>query len=442
MPEKRRRAPSSLLTRTNFTLGVSSILIAVIATIALYVFVIDPIAERSADDEAALVELSAKTWVELQPDARSAFELEMAFEHDLIISAAREDLPVFDSYVPYVDLLREKISERLGVEVEFLAGDELMWVDVPMGGYDLQIGMAPDRRAIQPLYVAIVIVGLGAAIVFGTSLLIVQRIARPLVKIAEQAEEFRGAGDMEPLPEEGPRELVSLARNFNTMAQEISTLLSNRTTLLAGISHDLRTPLTRMRLALELLPDTVDASLRERFERNLESMDELISDALRFARGAGEVAQEVELVGFVRDVLASFEQPVELETNVDPAHRVFVAPSAFRRVLINLVANGYKHGKNVRVRLNANVVRVIDDGPGIPPEYREKVFQPFFRLDESRSRLTGGSGLGLAIVQQLCEAHGWRIGIEEGDPRGASSEENGSKAGEETTGTTVWLAFA
>jgi signal transduction histidine kinase len=116
---------------------------------------------------------------------------------------------------------------------------------------------------------------------------------------------------------------------------------------------------------------------------------------------------------------------------------VFIAPSALRRVLINLVSNGFKHGKNVRVRLSESVVRVIDDGPGIPAEYREQVFQPFFRLDQSRSQLTGGSGLGLAIVQQLCEAHGWRIGIEDGD---SSAYENGENV-ENRRGTAVWLAF-
>lgn len=436
MSESKVRSPSSLLARTNLTLGVSSMLIVFIATIALYAFVIDPIAERSADDEAALLVLSAQTWVELDPTARLDFELEMAIEHDLIISEAREALPVFDDYFPYVyiDQIRQKIAERLGQDVIFLDGNDLIWVDVTMGGHDLQIGMSPDRRGMQPLYVAIVIVGMGAAIVYATSLFIVQRITKPLVKVAEQAEEFRGAKDIEPLPEEGPRELISLARNFNTMANEISALLANRTTLLAGISHDLRTPLTRMRLALELLPDTVDASLVERFERNLESMDELISDALRFARGAGEVAQEVELLDFVKEVLGSFERHVELQVAVDPTRRVFIAPSAFRRVLINLISNGFKHGENVRVRLSDNVVRVIDDGPGIPPEHRERVFQPFFRLDPSRSQLTGGSGLGLAIVQQLCEAHGWRIGIEDGE-QSAKSQPNGR-------GTTVRLTFA
>ena len=424
----RLRGPTSLLARTNLILAVSAVLIAASATIAMNTFVIDPIRAQSADDEAALLVLSAQTWVELPPSARPYFELEMAENHDLIITEAKQDLPEVDAYSTYFDLLRRRLAERLTLDVRLLQGDELLWVDVPMGGFELQLGFSAERRDIQPLYVAVVIVGLGAAIVFFSSLFIVQRIARPLVRVADQAEHFRGTHEIEPLPETGPRELASLARNFNTMAQEISGLLTNRTTLLAGISHDLRTPLTRMRLALALLPEDVDQELVGRFERNLESMDELIGDALRFARGTHEVAQEIELLPFVREVLASFDHSVSLCSHVAQTHRATVAPSAFRRVLMNLIGNGLQHGGHVEVSVEQDVIRVIDDGPGIAQQYREAVFQPFFRIDESRSSTTGGSGLGLAIVQQLCQSHGWKVGIED-RADGAS-------------GAQFWLRFA
>ena len=415
----RLRAPASLLGRTNLTLGVSGMLIAVISTIALYAFVIDPIAERSADDEAALLVLSAQTWVELPPAARPYFELELAQNHDLIISAARQELPVYEGSLDAMLLLQQKLQQRLATEVVLLDGDELVWAEVPMAGYSLQIGVAPDRRDTQPLYVAIIIVSLGAAIVFFTSLFVVQRVTRPLVKVAKQAERFRGLENIEPLAETGPRELVSLARNFNTMASEISVLLANRTTLMAGISHDLRTPLTRMRLALALLPDDIDKQLVRRFENNLESMDELIRDALRFAKGAGEKSQEFELVTIVEDTLGIFEQDVELRVNVTRSYRVILAPNAFSRVLTNLVANGFKHGGQVIVTVTATELVVMDNGPGIPPEHRSQIFQPFFRLDRSRNATTGGSGLGLAIVDQLCQTHGWTITVGESPLGGA-----------------------
>ncbi len=416
--ERKGLAPASLLARINLTLGVSSVLIALIATASLNYFVIDPIAQRSADDEAALLVLSAQTWVELPPDARPYFELELAQNHDLIVTDQTRQLAVAQSDAFYIELLEEALAERLGAQVRLLAGDELLWVDVGMGGHDLQIGFSPGRRDIQPVYVGIVIIVLGAAIVFAASFSIVRRITRPLVAIAGRVETFRGAQDFEPLPEEGPKELASLARNFNTMASEITTLISNRTTLLAGISHDLRTPLARMRLALGLLPDDVDEKLVARFDRNLTAMDELIGDALRFARGAGESAALVDLDALLTDVANSFETHVPYVCLESEPRQIKLAAGAFRRVLQNLVVNGIQHGSGVQLERRGLEVRVADHGAGIPEAHRQQVFQPFYRLDASRSSETGGSGLGLAIVRQLCDAHGWQVQIDSGEDGG------------------------
>jgi two-component system osmolarity sensor histidine kinase EnvZ len=400
-------------------LAFSSFLIAVVSTIALNVFVIDPIAERSADDEAALLVLSAQTWVELPPQARPYFELELAQSHDLIISVAEQTLPPLDRYLPFTELLLEKLQRRLALDVRMYDGNDLVWVDVPMAGYNLQIGFSPDRRDVQLLYVAIVIASLGAGIVFLTSLLIVRKIARPLVQVGKQAETFRGLAEIEPLPETGPRELVSLARNFNTMADEIALVLANRTTLMAGISHDLRTPLTRMRLALALLPDDVEQSLIQRFERNLEAMDVLIGDALRFAQGTREEAQSLALAPYVREVLDTFEQELDFLCVINDDVMLDLAPNAFSRVLTNLVGNAIKYADRVRVSLDGSEVVVSDDGPGIPVSERGRVFQPFYRLEASRNVSTGGSGLGLAVVQQLSAAHGWKIEIGDSPMGGA-----------------------
>jgi two-component system osmolarity sensor histidine kinase EnvZ len=412
--------PASLLTRTTLVLAISAIAIASTAILALNAFVIQPIAERSADDEAALLVLSAQTWVELPPGSRPYFELELAQNHDLIISSQARDLAPANLSMPFLDLLQAKLSERLGIAVHLMQGDDLIWANVPMGGYTMQIGLSPSRKDIQPLNVGLVIVIMGAAIVFGTSLLIVQRIARPLVRAAQLAETFRGGERFIPLPESGPSELVTLARSFNTMATEISALLSNRTTLLAGISHDLRTPLARMRLALELLPPDVDPKLIERFERNLTVMDELIGDALRFARGTGEAPQRVELRGYLGDIIGGIDEQVVLQWRGPETAQRMVAVGSLRRVLQNLLANARQHGAGLPELVveadtssDAVEIHVIDRGPGIPKDSRSAVFQPFFRLDRSRSQSTGGSGLGLAIVQQLCQAHGWLIEIRE-----------------------------
>ncbi len=411
--------PSSLLARTNAVLGISAIAITLAAVGALFVFVITPITDRSAGDEAGLIVLAAKTWVELQPDARPYFEIELLEYHDLIVTPDARELPLVSETDAFYGLLEAKLAERLGQPVQLMEGDGLLWANVAVGSFVIQVGFSPQRRELEPMMVAIIVIGAGSAIVFFASLFIVRRVAGPLVAASEAVEAFRGAEGFKPLPEEGPSELVTLAKSFNAMAHDVSTLLSNRTTLLAGISHDLRTPLARMRLALELLPEDVDRKLVDRFERNLIAMDELITDALRFARGAGEAPEEVEVVDYVESVVRGVDERIELQWAKAPGceipERALVASGALQRVVENLLGNAVRHGDGARVRVDVAdriTIHVLDDGPGIPEEYREQVFQPFYRLEGSRNRMTGGSGLGLAIVQQLCDAHGWEVGIQ------------------------------
>ena len=420
MPNPRLlQMPASLLGRTNLTLTISAALISIVSTIALYTFVIDPIAEKSADDEAALLVLSAQTWVELPPEARPFFELELAQNHDLIISQVIQELPEYQDSDSAIGLLVTKLEDRLLGEVTVLDGDDLVWVELSMGGYEFQIGVSPDRQQIQPLNVAIVIVGLGAGIVFFTSLLVVQRVTKPLVKISKQAERFRGDENIEPLPETGPRELISLARNFNTMAADISRLLANRTTLMAGISHDLRTPLTRMRLSLELLPEEADKNFVESMNRNILSMEELVTDALSFAKGTQEQLQEVSLGELVSDIVDSFDSEIPISSNVSGDFRLSLAINAFTRVVVNLISNAVLYGDRAEVVLDSNQLQILDYGPGIPENHKTQIFEPFFRLDQSRSALTAGSGLGLAIVSQLCSAHEWSVTVENRMPKGS-----------------------
>ena len=421
----RRKSPSSLLARANLVLGISAAAIALTSIIALAVFVILPIEDRSADDEAGLIVLSAKTWVELDAARRPAFEIEMLQNHDLIVSAKTRRLPYVEEGNRFYDLLASKLSERLDERVKLMESDDLLWANVPMGGYVMQVGISPQRQDIEPVYVGFVIVLFGAVIVPLTSALIVRRVAQPLTRAAQAVEAFRGAEGFQPLPEEGPEELVTLAASFNAMARNVTELLSNRTTLLAGISHDLRTPLTRMRFALEMLPPSVDGKLVERFERNLAAMEELIADALRFSRGAGEAPSQVDFKVYLEAVLRDVDEDLDIEWRETPPQLVEIATGAFQRVVANLIRNARQHGSGARLAVDYDgnlVFQVIDDGPGIPPEDREKVFRPFYRLEGSRSRATGGSGLGLAIVAQLCEAHGWRIRLDSSDSGGTVAE--------------------
>ena len=203
------------------------------------------------------------------------------------------------------------------------------------------------------------------------------------------------------------------------MARELTQLIENRTILLAGISHDLRTPLTHMRLALEMLtPEKADAALIDRLRQSTEKMDQLIGYTLELARGLEtHEAEEVDLREFIDGIIANYHRgpDTSIEWQPDTYCPVSIDTMAMQRVLVNLLDNAIRYAgdKPVTVRCyrdsNASVIQVLDRGEGIPASAREAVFRPFHRLENSRSRKTGGSGLGLAIAHQLCNAHGWTI---------------------------------
>ena len=395
-------------------LGISSLAIALTVLWSVLAFVTSPISERSAIDQGRLLVLSAQMWVELPAERRPNFEFELLVNHDLIVSENIRKLPIATGNNQYYDYLRREIQDRVGSPVEIMEADGLLWVNIPtLSGIVPQVGFSSQQREAQPAIVGFLIIVVGSIIVFGTSFYIVRRIAIPLVRVSESAQSFRGTGDFTPIPEEGPSELVSLAVSFNNMARDVSALLSNRTTLLAGISHDLRTPLARMRLALELLPNNVDSTLRYRFERNLEAMDDLIGDALRVARGTQEESKSTDPVRFTKQIVASIDENISVK--FEQAGCIDLPSGAYTRVLTNLVNNARRHAVGTAVHgslLDSSLhVHVMDEGPGIPDEERERVFQPFYRLDHSRSTSTGGSGLGLAIVSQLCLAHGWIVNL-------------------------------
>ena len=201
------------------------------------------------------------------------------------------------------------------------------------------------------------------------------------------------------------------------MAGEIEQLLANRTTLFAGISHDLRTPITRMQLALEMLPSDTDPALVANLRQDLGEMNRLISDTLDLARGLGPHEPEaIDLREFIDGIVTSQRHTgTEIQWTPGTCCICSVDTLALQRILTNLIDNAVRYGGDspVELRCYCNdheaVVQVLDHGPGIPASEREQVFQPFHRLETSRSRRTGGSGLGLAIARQLCDAHSWNI---------------------------------
>ncbi|MBE9568128.1 MAG: two-component sensor histidine kinase [Proteobacteria bacterium] len=222
----------------------------------------------------------------------------------------------------------------------------------------------------------------------------------------------------DPIREEGPEELVVLARGFNRMNVQVKELLANRTTLLAGIAHDLRTPLTQIQLALSMLPDEGgDRDLMNSIHGDLNVINRLIGETLSISLElAEETAMPTDIAMELDDIISKLQtdDAVIKWSRGKPCNRM-LQPLALRRIITNLLSNALRYGASKPVSVTYDCqervvsIQIMDNGPGIPAEHTEAVFRPFFRLEKSRGSETGGSGLGLAIVRQLADANGWKV---------------------------------
>lgn len=244
----------------------------------------------------------------------------------------------------------------------------------------------------------------------------------PLDNFTEAAHRLTRDIDMPPLPVQGPTEVKNAALAFNTMHGEIRRQLDERSQILAAISHDLKTPLTRLKLRLARHEPTEQTAL---IEADVDAMAALIEEGLDYARSQQlrETKVPVNLNHLVQDIA---DQATDLGHDCQVSGRckrsVPAAPRALERLLQNVVDNALRYATEVRIRLreDAEAVEVLvqDNGPGLPEELLEKVFEPYFRAESSRNRDTGGTGLGLAIARNLAQAHGGRIWLEHAVPRG------------------------
>jgi len=254
-------------------------------------------------------------------------------------------------------------------------------------------------------------------VLFAVASLFMRNQVRPISRLARAADEF-GKGrelgaDFKP---EGAQEVRRAAAAFNVMRQRIRRQIRQRTDMLSGVSHDLRTPITRMKLQLEMLPESEAVT---ELKADIAEMERMIEGYLTFARGEGnEAGTQVDLGVLIEDVVASWRRNrVKIDCHVEGTLEAWLRPDAIRRVLDNLLVNARRYGENIWVRAGrrgeAIDITVDDDGPGIAEAHREDVFRPFYRLDESRNPDTGGTGLGLAIARDLVRGHGGDITLED-----------------------------
>ncbi len=406
--------------------------LAMLIFAAVLTFVMLPLAERSADDLAALMVLSAQTWAELPPETRPAFEAELLRQHQV---ALRPDMPMPpDNHLVhgfYVHYLEQSLLQRSGLPAHLAraAGPERgewLWTTVMAGGQAIGIGFSEQRVNTHPLWGLAVVLLAGTGLASLVALWLAQRIAEPVARLEQAAAELAAGASPTLLPESGPRELAELARHFNQMALQVRDLLDARTTLLAGLSHDLRTPLARMRLAVELLTLKPSPALIGRLEHDIGEMNALIGQMLDLAKGIErEERRTFELAPWLDERAARYADAARasratISVSCSPGLQVHAAPGLLGRVVDNLLGNALRYAPGlIELRAQtldtgpAGLIRlsVLDLGPGIPADQMDAVWRPFQRVEGSRSPQTGGFGLGLAIIKQLATSQGWTVGL-------------------------------
>jgi two-component system osmolarity sensor histidine kinase EnvZ len=308
----------------------------------------------------------------------------------------------------------------LPVRVDTSRFRDLVRIDIQMREGVLTVEVPGSRLFSSSTYIFLMWMAGTSLVLFAIASVFMRNQIRPIKRLARAADRF-GKGRQDEREDEdykpqGSTEVRQAAHAFNLMRRRILRQIRQRTDMLSGVSHDLRTPLTRMRLQLALLEPGEE---RAALEAELGEMERMIEGYLDFARGeGGEPPVEVDLGALVGEVLSPFGRTgTPIDGHVEGQIRLVLKPNAMRRLLTNLVANARKYAGNVwlraGVRNGALEILIDDDGPGIPEAERERVFRPFYRLDRSRNSSTGGTGLGLAIARDIARAHGGEIFLED-----------------------------
>lgn len=430
-----RTTPSrpTLFRRTALTAAAGLLVFQLLSGAAILFFVLLPLAHRSADDLAGLLVLSARTWAELPPATRPDFAAELAANHGMHLSVAHTPLGDSVSHHPYVNFLRAALVARLdpGIVPRVTeSADGRFHADIPVAGQVLRFSFGANLIAPRPALALATSLVAGIAVSLVLAWLLARRVAAPVAQLAEAARRIGSDARPAELPESGVHELAELARIINQTAARLEARRENQNTLLAGVSHDLRSPLARLKMALGMLAEERDSPLLARMERDVADMETLIGAQLELARSRErEVAVTTDLDALLGELIEAAEAQTPGQTRLrasGPTCRIAVAPLAVKRIVGNLLDNAQRYGGPGRLELvrrcgaHAILIGVRDRGPGIPAALRDAVFRPFFRLDPSRTRGTGGSGLGLAIARQLADTQGWRLAIKPRRGGGAS----------------------
>ncbi|KDP88263.1 ATPase [Cupriavidus sp. SK-3] len=337
------------------------------------------------------------------------------YSYLLNAGTAGGDPPALQLSQEAVATIAEALGERYDVTANTLSADGAQFqVHLRLSdGSPLTIDVHPAPTGLSAWLPGLLCVQL--ALLAGCAWIAVRLVTRPLKQLAAAAENLGPDLKADLIPERGPAEVVHAAAAFNAMQQRIAGYLAERVQILAAISHDLQTPITRMRLRLDLMERS---EAQDKLYSDLRAMEHLVREGVTYARtlhGSAEALARVDLDALLDSLACDYRDgghAITLDGKVGAP--VLTRPQALRRILTNLVDNALKFGGDVDIAVfreeeGSLAIAVRDRGPGIPEAELERVMQPFYRLETSRNRGTGGTGLGLAIAQQLAQALGGRL---------------------------------
>lgn len=406
--------PGSFYYRTAAALFIATLASSVLLVCIGWLLVGRPMVKHQAMTFAKQIQNAADTYRIVAGSRRAEFIAHLDRDQALTLepgatSALSGDRP----RLPYFVHLESAISQLAGRPVPLLRRGEVYSFDFPVGDTRLRFHFNESRTGAAP------VLALSAMTVFAVlssllaAVLVGKYTARPIETIAHRTEARHENGLRAPIPEEGPRELREIVRNFNQISSQNRDLIDSSSIMLAGISHDLRAPITRARMALELARESMDENLALRIERALIQMETLIAQYLDFTGGSiKEGASPLNIPAVLREVMQTHKHS-EIHLDVSCEEVAYLPSRAFIRCAQNLIDNAVKHGRgapiDVSFRKTASIwtLEIADRGPGIPDAQLERVFQPFLRLDNARTQT--GSGLGLSIVQEICRTQGWFV---------------------------------
>lgn len=414
--------PRSLLART-FLLLALLVLLTTAAWLSLFRYIeAEPRARETAQLATSAVNLIRASLFAAAPAKRLGLFNEFSTREGIrLLPAEPEDKIEAMPDTRYLNLLQRELASRLGEHTRIAAsvdGVPGFWVSFRLDEHDEEEYwlVLPRERATRSFARHWLTWGaLAVVLAMAMAWLIASRISRPLKAMARSAETV-GRGQMPaPLPEEGAAEMRQLAKAFNAMASDLDRHDKDRSEVLAGISHDLRTPLTRLRLEAEM--SLADETTRLAVVADIEQMAAVISQFMDYARAeSGEAAVATDLAALL-STLAERQRHLgrTMQVDIAPLPELALRPKALTRALTNLIDNAWKYGGNGVSLRSATVdgeirVEISDRGPGIPATECERLKRPFTRLDTARTN-AGGTGLGLAIVERVARLHGGRLDL-------------------------------